>query len=72
MSAPFVLLVVAVLVVYIGYLHLQLHISRRIITALQEATLAGHEPERKWNLKFVLTLFGLAVLLAGFLTVGMN
>jgi hypothetical protein len=57
-------LIVGALVVYIGYLHLQLYISRRIINAFQETTLA--EKEGQLSLKPVLALFGALILLAGF------
>ena len=52
------------LVLYVGYLHLQLHISRRIISALQETTVLA-EPARSFDARPVLAGLGLLILLAG-------
>ncbi len=61
-------LVVAVLcglaLIYIAYLHLQLYISRRIISALQETTVTAEAGGRS-GLKPALALFGLLLLAAG-------
>lgn len=60
------LFVVAIggLLLYVGYLHLQLYISRRIISALQETTVtaeAGSAP----GLKPALAVLGMLILAAG-------
>jgi hypothetical protein len=64
MELYFFLLVVGALVLYIAYLHLQLHISRRIINAFQETTLA--EKEGRLNLKPALAMLGVLIVVAGF------
>lgn len=69
------LMVVAVLcglaLTYIGYLHLQLYISRRIIHALQETTVTA-EAEGRSGLKPALAVFGLLLLAAGALASGLQ
>lgn len=50
--------------IYIAYLHLQLYVSRRIISALQETTVTAEAAGRS-SLKPALALFGLLLLAAG-------
>lgn len=64
MPAEIMLVFVGLLVGYIGYLHLQLHISRRIISALQETTVTTESEERS-GLKPALAMFGVLILVAG-------
>lgn len=64
MLAEIMLVFVGLLIGYIAYLHLQLHISRRIISALQETTVTA-ETAGRFNVKPVLALFGVLILVAG-------
>lgn len=59
-------LVIAGLVLYAAWLNLQLYISRRIISALQETTVTA-EAGRPFPLKPALAGLGLLILAAGFL-----
>lgn len=52
------------LALYAGYLHLQLYISRRIISALQETTVTA-EPARPFDARPALAFLGLLILAAG-------
>jgi hypothetical protein len=60
-----VLLIAGLMVLYVGYLHLQLYISRRIINALQETTLAVEERSGRAAIKPALAALGLLILVAG-------
>jgi hypothetical protein len=61
-------ILVGLFLLYIGYLQLQLYISRRIINALQETTLVA-EPERRPGFNPVPLAFVMFVLI-GLLLVG--
>ncbi|MBL8058443.1 MAG: hypothetical protein JNK29_17190 [Anaerolineales bacterium] len=52
------------LALYAVYLHLQLYISRRIISALQETTVTA-EPTRPFDARPALAVLGLLILAAG-------
>jgi hypothetical protein len=52
------------LALYAGYLHLQLYISRRIISALQETTVLA-EPARPFDPRPALAVIGVLILIAG-------
>ncbi|MBP7693829.1 MAG: hypothetical protein KA764_18045 [Anaerolineales bacterium] len=52
------------LLLYAGYLRLQLHISRRIISALQETTVTA-EAARPFDPRPALAGLGLLILIAG-------
>jgi hypothetical protein len=57
------------LLIYIGYLHLQLYISRRIISALQVTTVVTQANERKLGLKSALSVLGLLLVITGMVLV---
>ncbi len=65
MPAAITIVLISFLLAHIGYLHLQLYINRRIISALQETTVAAQDGERTPGFKPALAALGLLILAAG-------